>query len=81
MFWGAGILMLPLTLAYTAVVYFIFRSRVTDEDGCGAEAITPGLTTVLPATVPYSAARRVFDQPMSVLAAAKVVRAFFRLGR
>ncbi len=28
MFWGAGVAVLPLTLAYTAAVYFIFRGRV-----------------------------------------------------
>ncbi len=32
MFWGAGVFVLPLTLAYTAVVYFIFRGRVADVD-------------------------------------------------
>ena len=35
MFWGAGIIVLPLTLAYTAAVYFIFRGRVSDSDGYG----------------------------------------------
>ncbi len=38
MFWGAGIIVLPLTLAYTGAVYFIFRGRVTDADGFGSEA-------------------------------------------
>jgi cytochrome bd ubiquinol oxidase subunit II len=33
MFWGAGVIVLPLTLAYTAAVYFIFRGRVADRDG------------------------------------------------
>lgn len=32
MFWGAGIIVLPLTLAYTAAVYFIFRGRVVDDE-------------------------------------------------
>jgi hypothetical protein len=28
---------MPLTLLYTATVYFIFRGRVTDADGYGGE--------------------------------------------
>jgi cytochrome bd ubiquinol oxidase subunit II len=32
MFWGAGVIVLPLTLIYTAAVYFIFRGRVADVD-------------------------------------------------
>ncbi len=28
LFWGAGLFVLPITLAYTAAVYFIFRGRV-----------------------------------------------------
>lgn len=32
LFWGAGLLVLPLTLAYTAVVYFIFRGKVQTGD-------------------------------------------------
>jgi cytochrome d ubiquinol oxidase subunit II len=32
MFWGAGVVVLPLTLIYTATVYFIFRGRVADID-------------------------------------------------
>lgn len=32
-FWGAGLVMLPLTLAYTAAVYFVFRGKVqTDKE-------------------------------------------------
>jgi cytochrome d ubiquinol oxidase subunit II len=31
MFWGAGVFVLPLTLAYTAVVYFIFRGKTPAE--------------------------------------------------
>jgi cytochrome d ubiquinol oxidase subunit II len=30
MFWGAGLVVLPLTLGYTAVVYRVFRGKVTD---------------------------------------------------
>ena len=33
LFWGAGLFVLPLTLAYTGVVYFIFRGRVQAEGG------------------------------------------------
>jgi cytochrome d ubiquinol oxidase subunit II len=28
MFWGAGIFVLPITLIYTFVVYFIFKGKV-----------------------------------------------------
>lgn len=31
-FWGAGLIVLPLTLVYTAVVYFIFRGKVQTGD-------------------------------------------------
>ena len=30
MFWGAGVCVLPLTLAYTALVYRVFRGKVVD---------------------------------------------------
>ena len=30
MFWGAGLVVLPLTLGYTAVVYSVFRGKVAD---------------------------------------------------
>ena len=33
MFWGAGVIVLPLTLVYTAAVYWIFRGRVADDEG------------------------------------------------
>ena len=50
MFWGAGLIEMPLTLAYTAAVYFIFRGRVTDADGYGGEhASSPGLSAISPA--------------------------------
>ena len=32
MFWGCGIVALPLTLAYTVAVYSIFRGRVADDE-------------------------------------------------
>jgi cytochrome d ubiquinol oxidase subunit II len=28
LFWGAGIIVLPLTVIYTGVIYFIFRGKV-----------------------------------------------------
>lgn len=31
-FWGAGVFVLPLTLSYTAAVYYSFRGRVADID-------------------------------------------------
>ena len=35
MFWGAGIVVLPLTLLYTGAVYFIFRGKVDDDVNYG----------------------------------------------
>ncbi len=32
LFWGAGIIVLPLTLVYTIAVYVIFRGKVAVED-------------------------------------------------
>lgn len=32
LFWGAGLFVLPLTLAYTIAVYFIFRGKIRPED-------------------------------------------------
>jgi cytochrome bd-type quinol oxidase subunit 1 len=28
LFWGTGIVVLPITLAYTGVAYFVFRGKV-----------------------------------------------------
>ncbi len=81
MFWGAGVIVLPLTLAYTASVYFIFRGRVTDADGYGGEAMAPGLTTMLPANVPSTEAGRIVDRVASVVAVANVMRVFLRSRR
>jgi cytochrome d ubiquinol oxidase subunit II len=33
MFWGAGIVVLPLTLIYTVLSYRVFRGKVSDEGG------------------------------------------------
>ncbi|MFB0488688.1 cytochrome d ubiquinol oxidase subunit II [Methylobacterium sp. OAE515] len=33
LFWGAGLFVFPITLAYTAAVYFIFRGKVRDQGG------------------------------------------------
>jgi len=33
LFWGAGVVVLPLTLIYTGVVYFIFRGKVVRGSG------------------------------------------------
>ncbi|MCW6511514.1 cytochrome d ubiquinol oxidase subunit II [Lichenifustis flavocetrariae] len=51
MFWGAGVIVLPLTLAYTAAVYFIFRGRVGDGDGYagGGQAPEPAVASAAPA--------------------------------
>jgi len=32
MFWGAGVFILPLTLAYTLVIYFVFKGKVELEE-------------------------------------------------
>jgi cytochrome bd ubiquinol oxidase subunit II len=32
MFWGAGVFILPLTLAYTLVIYFVFKGKVGLEE-------------------------------------------------
>jgi len=32
LFWGAGLVVLPLTLAYTLVVYFLFSGKVAEDD-------------------------------------------------
>lgn len=42
MFWGAGIIVLPLTLLYTGAVYFIFRGKVDDNESYGRAAAAPG---------------------------------------
>jgi cytochrome d ubiquinol oxidase subunit II len=33
LFWGAGVFVLPLTLAYTVAVYFVFRGKMGAEGG------------------------------------------------
>ena len=32
LFWGAGVFVLPITLVYTVVVYFVFKGKVVVED-------------------------------------------------
>ena len=32
MFWGAGLLVLPITLAYTAIVYGLFAGKIIDDE-------------------------------------------------
>ena len=54
MFWGAGVVVLPLTLAYTAAVYFIFRGRVADSDGYGGGMLPAGASA--DAASPYGTA-------------------------
>ena len=31
MFWGAGVIVLPITLIYTLVVYFVFKGKVDPD--------------------------------------------------
>jgi cytochrome bd ubiquinol oxidase subunit II len=35
LFWGAGAFILPITLAYTLTVYFLFKGRASSADGYG----------------------------------------------
>ena len=48
MFWGAGVVVLPLTLVYTAAVYWIFRGRVPDDDGVARPTSQAGSPTGAP---------------------------------
>jgi cytochrome d ubiquinol oxidase subunit II len=32
-FWGAGVIVLPITVVYTLVVYFVFKGKARQEDG------------------------------------------------
>ncbi|MGI4764177.1 MAG: cytochrome d ubiquinol oxidase subunit II [Janthinobacterium lividum] len=41
MFWGAGIIVLPLTLFYTAAVYWIFRGKIDDLGYEEADEVRP----------------------------------------
>ena len=81
MFWGAGIVVLPLTLAYTAVVYFIFRGRVTDSDGYGGEDALEHLTTQLPVDVPAVTLGKALDSAITAIAIVNVIRKLIRLPR
>ena len=74
MFWGAGVIVLPLTLAYTAAVYFIFRGRVTDADGYGGEMALGQLTAQLPVASPAKGTGKAMEQ---VLYAAAIVNVLF----
>jgi len=39
LFWGAGLIVLPLTLIYTLVIYFVFKGRLDpDQESYGGEA-------------------------------------------
>lgn len=83
MFWGAGIIVLPITLLYTGAVYFIFRGRVTDDDE-GYD--TDG--AVAPHAVPAADARALEPAApdvgalanglLGIVAAANVLRALLR---
>ncbi len=35
LFWGAGVVVLPITLIYTLVVYRIFKGKIQLDDGTG----------------------------------------------
>ena len=82
MFGGANVIVLPLTLAYTAAVYFIFRGRVTDADGYGGEEqALVHLSTRLPVDVSTTQAGKAFDGVLSAIAVLSLVRDFIRLPR
>ena len=82
MFWGAGVIVLPLTLAYTAAVYFIFRGRVVDADGYGGEEQVPThLSVRLPIDAPTTAAGRAFDDIVSVTVILRLIHDVIRLPR
>ena len=82
MFWGAGVIVLPLTLAYTAAVYFVFRGRVTDADAYEGGGHAPGhLSTRLPVDAPTTGAGKVLDGLVSVVAILSLIRDYARLAR
>ena len=80
MFWGAGIIVLPLTLLCTGVVYFIFRGKVADDGetygqapAASGPAVAGAALTGVPvqAMAPHHADRTIAD---TVLKAAAIVR-------
>ena len=82
MFWGAGIIVLPLTLAYTAAVYFIFRGRVVDADGYGGEErVLEHLPVRMPVDAPPTTEGRMIHDVISVVAVLCLIRNFIRLPR
>ncbi len=81
MFWGAGVIVLPLTLAYTAAVYFIFRGRVTDADGYGGKVAMAGSTIHVPVDVPATETGWVIERVATVIAVAYLIRTFLRRRR
>lgn len=38
MFWGAGVVVLPITVVYTLVVYFVFKGKVSEDASYGHSA-------------------------------------------
>ncbi len=82
MFWGAGVVVLPLTLAYTAAVYFIFRGRVLDADGDDEVGhASTHLSTRLPLDAPTTAAGRMLDDVASMIVVLRLIRDVIRLPR
>lgn len=80
MFWGAGVIVLPVILAYTAAVYSIFRGRVTDADGYGEQAMEH-LSTQAPVNTPTTPAGKALEPIFSAVAILSLVRDFIRLPR
>ena len=56
MFWGAGIIVLPLTLLYTGAVYFIFRGKVVDDGETYGETSTTPASAFAPGSIMPGAA-------------------------
>ena len=89
MFWGAGVVVLPLTLAYTAAVYFIFRGRVRDADGYGGDTRAlvhlapqlPGDGSATMVDVPTTTTHKVLDRALVIAAAVAMLRFIFRSRR
>ncbi|MBE7211877.1 MAG: cytochrome d ubiquinol oxidase subunit II [Gluconacetobacter diazotrophicus] len=87
MFWGAGIIVLPITLLYTGAVYFIFRGRVVEEDEeygtlLPASALpAAGGAAVLGDTIGGADASAGGNPLLRLIAVANVARALFRRTR
>ena len=80
MFWGAGVVVLPLTLAYTVAVYWIFRGKVADADDAPTPLAraAPQLATAGAAEVRHPFGERAVNGASLVALAALSLRAVLR---